>query len=287
MEEMSRALKSITHQMSRLKSDPNVPALPPPRNSMGYRRPNNPQILQRDRRNDDQNMQTPVRKDINNLEQEDEYIEELIPVVEEEPEDEDQEFYLDEGSPEIHLAQEEGESSKDTLPNLEHEKFGVSETQYQDISDNLLGEVQKKYELRSRTIKVPETNPNPTKKIPAKKTTEKETKNNNKDVEKAADKNLDKRNIPSTSAPNVVVENPTAKQPGLITPEQGKAQANFNLENELAKIKIAIPLSELAVNPAYKPKVEEWMATSKYDKQPGSVNFEEERPKVVFGPHVE
>ena len=74
MEEMSRALKSITQQMSRLKSDPNVPALPPPRNTMGYRRPNNTQILQRDRRNDDQNMQTPVRKDINNLEQEDEYI---------------------------------------------------------------------------------------------------------------------------------------------------------------------------------------------------------------------
>ena len=29
------------------------------------------------------------------------------------------------------------------------------------------------------------------------------------------------------------------------------------------------------------------MATSKYDKQPGSVNFEEDRPKVAFGPHVE
>ena len=170
MEEMSRALKNITQQMSRLKYDPNVPTIPPPRNNMGYRRPNNPQILQWDRRNDDQNIQTPVRKDINNLEQEDEYMEEYIPVVEEEPEDKNQVFYVDEGSPEMHIAQEEGEGSQDSVLNLEHEKFGVSETQYQDISDNLLGEVQRKYELRSRTIKVPETNPNQAKKPPTKKT---------------------------------------------------------------------------------------------------------------------
>lgn len=141
MEEMSRAIKTITHQMSKLKSEPNVPAIPPPRNNLGYRRPNNPWILQRDRRNIDQNIQTPVRKDINNLEQEDEYMEEFIPIVEEEPKDENQEFYIDEGSPEMHLAQEEGEGSQDSMLNIEHERFGVSETQYQDISDNLLGEV--------------------------------------------------------------------------------------------------------------------------------------------------
>ena len=113
---------------------------------------------------------------------------------------------------------------------LEHERFGVSETQYQDISDNSLAKVQRKYELRSRTIKVPETNPNSAKKIPAKKTTEKETKNN-KTVGKVADKNLDKRNIPSTSVPKTVVENTIEKQPGPAIPEQGKAQINFNLEN--------------------------------------------------------
>lgn len=130
---------------------------------------------------------------------------------------------------------------------------------------------------------MPETNSNLAKKPLAKKTPEKETKNKNKEVEQDADKILDKRNIPSPSTPHVVVENPTAKQPGPITPEQGKAQPNFNLENELAKLKIAIPLSELAVNPIYKPKVEEWMVSSKYIKQPGSVNFEEDRPKFFLG----
>lgn len=134
---------------------------------------------------------------------------------------------------------------------------------------------------------MPETNPNQAKKPPAKKTLEKETKNKNKEVEQAADKVLDKRNIPSASTPKVIVENITAKQPGLVIPEQGKNQPNFNLEYVLAKLKIAIPLSELAINPIYKPKVEEWIASSKYDKQPGSVNLEEDRPKVVFGTHVE
>ncbi len=114
----------------------------------------------------------------------------------------------------------------------------------------------------------------------------KETKNN-KIVEKDVDKNLDKRNIPCTSARKIAVEKPTTKQPRPTTPEQEKAQINFNIENELAKINISIPLSELAVNSAYKPKVEEWMNTSTYDKQPNSVNFEEDHPKVVFGLHVE
>lgn len=214
-------------------------------------------------------------------------MEEFIPIIEEVPEDETQEFYVDEESPKMHLAQEEGEGSQDSMLKLDHVRFGVSETQYQDISDNLLGEVQRKYELRSRTIKVPDTNPNLAKKIPAKKMPEKESKNKNKEVEQAADKILDKRSTPSPSTPHVVIENPIAKQPGLITPEQGKNQPNFNLENELAKLKIAIPLSELAVNPIYKPKVEKWTASSKYDKQPGSVNFEEDRSKFVFGTHVE
>lgn len=127
--------------MSRLKSDPNVPAIPPPGNNLGYRRPNNPQVFQRDRRNKDQNIQTPVQKDINNLEQEDEYMEGFVLIIEEEPEDENQEFYLDEGSPEIHLTQKEDEGSRDSMLNLDHVRFGVSESQYQDISDNLLGEV--------------------------------------------------------------------------------------------------------------------------------------------------
>ncbi len=85
MKDMSKALRNITQQMSRLKLDMNVPTLPPPRNSMGYRRPNNPQILQWERRNDGQTIQSHVWKDINNLKEEEEYLEEL-PHIEQEDE---------------------------------------------------------------------------------------------------------------------------------------------------------------------------------------------------------
>ncbi len=89
MDEINKALRNITSQMARIKSDPNVPAQFPPRNSSVYRRPNNPQFLQQDRRNEDQTIQTLVRKDINNLKDEDDYLEELPPIEEEEEEEKD------------------------------------------------------------------------------------------------------------------------------------------------------------------------------------------------------
>ena len=100
MEEMNKTLKNLTQQMSKLKNDPNVPAQPPPRNPMGYRRPYNPQFPQRERRNDDfprewrnddfqrerwnddHTIQTPIRKDINNLQQDQEYEEDFSPLDE-------------------------------------------------------------------------------------------------------------------------------------------------------------------------------------------------------------
>ena len=49
---------------------------------------------------------------------------------------------MGEESPKILLTQDEFEKSKEIPLGLEHEIFGVSKTQYQDISDNFLGEVQ-------------------------------------------------------------------------------------------------------------------------------------------------
>ena len=197
-------------------------------------------------------------------------MDELPPTEEEE--EEQLEYLLDEEPPEIHLTQDDYDRSKVNPQDLEHEKFGVSATQYQDISDTLLAEVQRKYELRSRTVKVPEPNPNSIKKNTAKKPAEKETKNSkpvNKPTEKTADKSLDKSNTPNTTVPKTPVEKPAVK-PVTTSPEIEKTQLNFNLENELAKLKIPIPLSELAINPAYKPKVEKWMTSSNSEEQPSN-----------------
>ena len=109
MEEINKTLKNITNQMARMKSDPNVPALPPPRTTSGYRRPNNPQFLQRDRRNEDQTIQTPVRKDMNNVLEEEEDLDEIPPIEEE---DEEQlEYLLDEEPPGIHLTEDDYDKS--------------------------------------------------------------------------------------------------------------------------------------------------------------------------------
>ncbi len=67
IDELSKNLRNITNHIDRLKSDSNVPAQPPPRNYAGYKIPYNPQSFQRDSRTKEQNITTPLRKDINNV----------------------------------------------------------------------------------------------------------------------------------------------------------------------------------------------------------------------------
>ena len=101
---------------------------------MGYRRPYNPQFPQRERRNDDfqrerrnddfqrerrnddpqrerrnddHTIQTPVRKDINNLQQDQEYEEDFSPVDEEGRTGVEQEFYMNEEVLEILLTHDD------------------------------------------------------------------------------------------------------------------------------------------------------------------------------------
>ncbi len=74
---------------------------------------------------------------------------------------------MDEEPPEIHLTQDDYDRSKDMTLESEHEKFGVSATQYQDTLENLLGEVQWKYNLRARPRKIPKTPTNSMRKTPA------------------------------------------------------------------------------------------------------------------------
>ena len=98
--------------------------------------------------------------------------------------------------PAIHLTHDEYEKSKDMPLDLDHKKFGVSATQYQEISDTLQAKFQRKYELRPRPGKNTETPTTFTKKIPAKKTAdkpiinEKTDKHTEKPTEKFADKFL-------------------------------------------------------------------------------------------------
>ena len=61
----------------------------------------------------------------------------------------------------------------------------------------------------------------------------------------------------------------------------------FSLQKELEKVKIPVPLSELLKQPAYQAQVSSFMLPQGAAPIPDSLNLQEERPMVVFGPHVE
>ena len=61
----------------------------------------------------------------------------------------------------------------------------------------------------------------------------------------------------------------------------------FNLQKELEKIKIPVPLTELLKQPVYQSQVTSFMLPLEIPIAPNSLNLQEERPMVVFGPRVE
>ena len=61
----------------------------------------------------------------------------------------------------------------------------------------------------------------------------------------------------------------------------------FSLQKELEKVKIPVPLTKLLKQPAYQSQVSSFMLPQGAVPIPDSLNLQEERPMVVFGPHVE
>ena len=66
-----------------------------------------------------------------------------------------------------------------------------------------------------------------------------------------------------------------------------KQNQNFSLSKELEKIKIQVPLLELAKTPGYKKEITEFINLSQSDDIGDTVNLQEEKPVVTFGPHLE
>ena len=69
--------------------------------------------------------------------------------------------------------------------------------------------------------------------------------------------------------------------------ESDKALGNFNMENEINKIKIPIPLVELAKNPIYRKQISKMISFSEDESQADVINLEDDKPNIVFGPHFE
>ena len=60
----------------------------------------------------------------------------------------------------------------------------------------------------------------------------------------------------------------------------------FSLQKELEKIKIPAPLTELLKQPTYQSQVTSFMLPPEAAHIPDSLNLQEERPMVVFGPKL-
>ena len=58
---------------------------------------------------------------------------------------------------------------------------------------------------------------------------------------------------------------------------------NFNFENELCKIKIPMPFTELIKNPSYKNSVLKMIGSTNSQVTSDTVNLQEENPKFFIG----
>jgi hypothetical protein len=61
----------------------------------------------------------------------------------------------------------------------------------------------------------------------------------------------------------------------------------FNLENEINKIKIPIPLVELEKNPIYRKQIAKIISFSENESQADVIKLEDDKPNIIFGPHFE
>jgi hypothetical protein len=77
------------------------------------------------------------------------------------------------------------------------------------------------------------------------------------------------------------------KESEVSTKETDKGGGGFSLENEINKIKIPIPLVELAKNHVYRKQITKMIGFSDLESHSDVINLEYDKPNITFGPHFE
>jgi hypothetical protein len=168
---------------------------------------------------------------------------------------------------------------------------------YQGIADDIIAELHQKYNLRPRNKSLPTA---PMKRIlprgeadeAAPKTAEKQTvKTNTADTQPVRPKSVGtpavKTQVPGSETKSTPQKKAEKKGMEAQNIESDKAMGNFSLENEINKIKIPIPLVELAKNPIYRKQIAKMISFSENESQADVINLEDDKPNIVFGPHFE
>jgi hypothetical protein len=79
---------------------------------------------------------------------------------------------------------------------------------------------------------------------------------------------------------------PEKRETKIPTREAEKTIGSFNLENEINKIKIIVPLVELAKTLMYRKKIAKTINFSDAESHTNVINLEDDRPTIMFGPHI-
>lgn len=77
------------------------------------------------------------------------------------------------------------------------------------------------------------------------------------------------------------------KESEVSTRETDKGSGSFSFENEINRIKIPIPLVELAKNLAYRKQITKVIGCLDQESQSNMINLEDDKLNITFGPHFE
>jgi hypothetical protein len=248
MDEMAKIIKDLSNKISRMEIEQDKHD-PYVRNQ--FRRNPNPHIQQRQIKNEDRKIQAPFKT--NNFMQRDE-----VQDYEE-------------------LEEDLNNLSDESLFNNDENINNLGDSTYKDLTDSIMAKLQHKYDLRPREKS--STN------IPPKNTLSQD-KENEEAVTKPSTEMQDAwiKQVETKAVQTKKLENTEAE---VQTREIEKPIGTFNLENELNKIKIPMPLVELSRNPIYKNQIAKAINFSNVECQADVINLQDEKPMIMFGPHFE
>jgi hypothetical protein len=264
MDNMAKIIKELSNKISRMELDQ---AKHDPFARRDFKRNPNPQIQQRRVKNEDQKIKAPFKTekfmqsdDMEDYEGLDEDINNLS--------DNDQEPHLTKQDYERYLDQEPLSGNEESINNM-------GGFDYQGIANSTMAELQQKYNLRPRDKNYTTATP---KKIPSRSKTN-ETAQPKVETQTAKTKTTETKATQTNRLEKRETEIPTR--------EAKKTIGSFNLENEINKIKIHVPLVELAKNPMYRKQIAKMINFADAQSHADVINLEDDRPTIMFGPHIE
>jgi hypothetical protein len=161
----------------------------------------------------------------------------------------------------------------------------TEEYAYQGIVDNIMVELQQKYNLRPRDRNITTAQP---KKILS-KNKDNETAQPSAETQNVKTKVVRTQTVKTNSTETKATQTDKSekREIEIQTREVDKSTGNFNLENEINKIKIHVPLVELAKNPTYRKQIAKIINFSDTESQADIINLEDDKQNIIFCPHFE